>query len=89
MQAMNISLPDELKDFVNDHVGSGRHRSVSEYVCDLIREDEKREAQDKLEALLVEGIQSGQPTEMTRQDWDDIRREAFEQFEARKSLKSA
>ena len=89
MQTMNISLPDQLKDFVEDQVGSGRYSSVSEYVRDLIRDDEKRKAQDKLEALLIEGIQSGQPTEMTRQDWDEIRREAVKQFEARKSRKTA
>jgi hypothetical protein len=35
----------------------------------------------------MEGIQSGGPTGMTRQDWDDIRREALKQFEGRKSRK--
>ena len=60
----------------------------SEYVRDLIRADEKRKAQENLEALLVDGVQSGQPTELTRQDWEDIRREGYTQFEARKSLKS-
>ncbi len=89
MQTMNISLPDQLKDFVDHQVGSGRYSSVSEYVRDLIRDDEKRKAQDKLEALLVEGIQSGEPTEMTREDWADIRRQAVKQFEARKSRNSA
>jgi antitoxin ParD1/3/4 len=89
MQSMNISLPDQLKDFVGDQVGSGRYSSVSEYVRKLIRDDEKRKAQQKLEALLMEGIQSGSPTEMTRQDWDDIRREATKQFEKRKSRKTA
>jgi antitoxin ParD1/3/4 len=89
MQTMNISLPDQLKEFVDHQVGSGRYSTVSEYIRDLIREDEKRAAQEKLEALLVEGIQSSQPTEMTRQDWEDIRREALKQFESRKSRKTA
>lgn len=89
MQTMNISLPDQLKEFVDDQVGSGRYSSVSEYVRDLIRDDEKRKAQEKLEALLIEGIQSGEATEMTRQDWSDLRAEALKQFEARKSKKSA
>ena len=89
MQTMNISLPDQLKDFVDAQVGSGRYSSVSEYVRDLIRDDEKRKAQDRLEALLMEGIQSGEATEMTRQDWSDIRAEALRQLEARKVLKSA
>ena len=90
MQTMNISLPDQLKEFVDHQVGSGRYSTVSEYVRDLIREDEKRAAQEKLEALLVEGIQSSsQPTEMTRQDWEDIRSEALKLFESRKSRKMA
>ncbi|MBI4902810.1 MAG: type II toxin-antitoxin system ParD family antitoxin [Acidobacteria bacterium] len=89
MQTMNISLPDQLKEFVESQVGSGRYSSVSEYVRDLIRDDEKRKVQEKLEALLVEGIQSGEATEMTRQDWSDIRSEALKRFEARKAGKSA
>lgn len=89
MQTMNISLPDRLKEFVDVQVGSGRYSSVSEYVRDLIRQDEDSKAREKLEALLLEGIQSGEPTEMTRQDWNDIRAEALKRFEARKSRKSA
>jgi antitoxin ParD1/3/4 len=89
MQTMNISLPDQLKEFVDGQIGSGRYSSVSEYVRDLIRDDEKRKAQERIEALLLEGIQDGGPTDMTRQDWDDVRREALEQFETRKSRKTA
>ena len=89
MQTMNISLPDQLKEFVEGQVGSGRYSSVSEYVRDLIRDDESRKAREKLEALLVEGIQSGEASEMTRQDWSDIRTEAVKQYEARKARKSA
>jgi antitoxin ParD1/3/4 len=89
MQTMNISLPEQLKEFVDLQVGSGRYSSVSEYVRDLIRDDEKRKAQEKLEALLLEGIQSSGPTEMTRQDWDDIRREASKQFEGQRTRKKA
>ncbi|MFN0105540.1 MAG: type II toxin-antitoxin system ParD family antitoxin [Bryobacteraceae bacterium] len=86
---MNISLPDQLKEFVDGQVGPGRYSSVSEYVRDLIRYDEKRKAQEKLEAMLMEGIESGEPTEMRPQDWEDIRREAVKQFEARRSRKTA
>jgi len=86
MQTMNISLPDQLKDFVEEQVGSGRYSSASEYVRELIREDEKRKAHDRLEALLLEGLQSG-VSEMTATDWSDIRREALMQFEERQSRK--
>ena len=84
---MNISLPDQLKEFVEHQVGSGRYSTVSEYVRDLIRDAEKRASQEKLEALLLEGIQSGQPSEMTRQDWEDIRGAALRKFVSRKKSK--
>ncbi len=89
MQTMNISLPDQLKDFVDGQLGSGRYSSVSEYIRELIREDEKRKAQDRLEALLLEGVQSGEDMEMTRQFWSEIRAEALRQLEAHKARKSA
>lgn len=84
MQTMNISLPDPLREFVEGQVSSGRYSSTSEYVRELIREDEKRKTQAKLEALLMEGIQSGESTEMTAQDWEDIRREALARIASRK-----
>jgi hypothetical protein len=37
----------------------------------------------------MDGIQSSAPAEMRREDWDEIRREAFKQFESRKSRKTA
>ncbi|MSV34294.1 MAG: type II toxin-antitoxin system ParD family antitoxin [Bryobacterales bacterium] len=89
MQTMNISLPDQLKEFVDNQVGSGGYSSVSEYVRDLIRGDEKRKAQHKLEAMLMEGVRSGAATPMTRRDWADIRKAALKQFEARKARKKA
>ena len=87
MQTMNISLPDQLKEFVDGQIGAGQYSSVSEYVRDLIVADEKSKAQERLESLLMEGIHSGEPTEMTRQDWVDIREEAFNQFETGNSRK--
>jgi len=34
----------------------------------IIREDEKRKAEERLEALLLEGLQ-GEESELTRDDW--------------------
>ncbi len=36
-------------------------------------EDERHEAQEKLDALLQEGLESGPSTILTPQDWIDIR----------------
>ena len=53
MQTMNISLPDPLKEFVDHQIAGGRYSSVSEYIRELIRDDEKRKAEQRLEALLA------------------------------------
>ena len=89
MQTMNVSLPDQLKEFVDKQVISRHYSSVSEYVRDLIREDERCEAQKTLEALLLEGVRSSQPSKMTRRNWNDIRRQALKQLEGQKARKTA
>jgi len=76
MQSMNISLPEPLKDFVDGQIASGRYSSASEYVRELIREDEKRKAEERLEKLLLEGL-SGDETKLTRKDFALIREEAL------------
>jgi len=78
MQTMNISLPDPLKAFVDRQIVEGRYSTVSEYIRDPIRDDEER-----LEALLLEGLE-GEESELTRQDFDDIRKEAIGQMKRRK-----
>jgi antitoxin ParD1/3/4 len=83
VQTMNISLPDPLKEFVDHQIAEGRYSSVSEYIRDLIRDDEKRKAEDRLEALLLEGLE-GEESELTRQDFDDIRKEALAQLKRHK-----
>ncbi len=52
---MNISLPEELKAFVDEQVGSRGYTSSSEYVRELIRRERDRE---KLRGLLLEGAAS-------------------------------
>lgn len=84
MQSMNISLPDPLKQFVDGQLATGRYSSASEYVRELIRADEKRKAEEQLEALLLEGLQ-GAETELTATEWSDIRKEALARVAARKA----
>ena len=83
MQSMNISLPDPLKQFVDGQIAQGRYSSVSEYVRELIRADEKRKAEEKLETLLLEGLQ-GEEVPLTKSDWQAIKKEALAQVKARK-----
>lgn len=83
MQTMNISLPDPLKEFVDQQIAHGHYSSTSEYVRELIREDEKRKAQLRLENMLLEGVNSP-AKERTKKDWDDLKNQVRERLSKRK-----
>ena len=87
MQSMNISLPEPLKQFVDEQIAAGKYSSVSEYVRELIRDDEKRKAEDRLEALLLEGLESDE-SPLTSDDWASIRKDALARVGARKKKRS-
>jgi len=52
---MNISLPDSLKDFVDQQVNERGYGTSSEYVRELIRKDQDRL---RLRGLLLAGVAS-------------------------------
>ena len=56
MTTMNVSLPDELKVFVDERVTHDGYGSTSEYVRDLIRRDRER---GELRTLVLQGANSG------------------------------
>ncbi len=57
MVTLNVSLPDQMNDWLEERVKDGRYATVSDYVRELIRRDQaQREA---LVRALIEGEQSG------------------------------
>lgn len=73
MQTINISLPDPMKQYIDDLVSSGRYHSASEYVAQLIRDDEKLKTQEHLEALLIDGLNSGEAVSADAAFWQERR----------------
>ena len=55
MTSLNISLPQALKEYLENQVRDGSYSTSSEYIRALLREDQKRRTQGKLEAALLEG----------------------------------
>lgn len=70
MTSMNISLPETLRKFVEEQVSKGGYGTASEYLRELIREAKKRKAEERLEELLLEGLDSGEPIEVTGKYWE-------------------
>ena len=55
MTTMNVSLPNALRDFVDQQVGTAGYSTSSEYVRDLIRRDQQRL---HLRSLMLGGAQT-------------------------------
>jgi antitoxin ParD1/3/4 len=77
MGRMNISLPEAMQQFVEEQVQRGGYASASDYVQALIQEAQVRAARHDLDAKLLEGLDSGPATPMTRDDWDDLKRRVW------------
>ena len=71
MSTMNISLPENMKRFVDDQVSERGYSTSSEYVRELIRKDQDRE---QLRGLLLEGATSA-PTVPADADYFESLRE--------------
>ena len=80
---MNVSLPEELKEFAEAQTKRG-YSTPSEYVRELIREDQKRKAKEKLDQLLLDGLSSGDPIPVDAKFWTDLKKEALAKLESRK-----
>lgn len=52
MSTMNISLPNSLRTFVDEQVGQGGYGSPSEYLCELIRQDQECKKRQQLRGML-------------------------------------
>lgn len=58
MATLNISLPEQLRLWINEQVSAGRYSSASDYLRDLIRTDQRQQQehwlwlQDHLRPLL-------------------------------------
>jgi antitoxin ParD1/3/4 len=69
MATMNVSLPDPMKDWVEQQVRTGQYSNASDYVRDLIRRDQ--EYLDKRE-ILVKALLVGEQSGKSKDSLDDV-----------------
>lgn len=77
MQTMNLSLPEPMKQYVEEQVNAGGY-------SELLRADQKRRAKDRLENTLLESLQSGDAVEITPQMWEELRQNLRARAKSRK-----
>ena len=73
---MTISLPEDLKQFAIKRSRTAHFGTPSDYIRGLIREDLKRQEEERLEIELMKGLKSGKGIPMTKAAWQRMRAEA-------------
>lgn len=83
MATMNVSLPEQMKDWVEAQSKDGTFSNASDYVRHLIRQDRERQrAIAQLQAEIDKGINSGPATPF---DIDDFKKRARERLESKRT----
>lgn len=86
MSNLNISLPDSMRTFVEEKISRDGYGTISEYVRELIRTDERAE-QDRFERLIAQAYASGDPVPHTKADIEKARAETHRRIAARAKSK--
>jgi len=81
MATMNISLPDQMKAWVEEQTKDGRYANSSDVVRDLIRREQIRAEKIAHWQRLVDEARAGGISDLTM---DDIRNRAREHIAARR-----
>ena len=87
MTTLTISLPDSLREFIESEVRTKGYGNVSEYVRTLVREARERDADERLESLLLEGLQSGKGIPVSSEFWNELRKDAATILARRKTTR--
>jgi antitoxin ParD1/3/4 len=80
---INISIPENLKAEVDEIVATEGYGNTSEFFRDLVRTYLRRKRQEKLEELLLEGINSGDAGPLTREDFEAIKERGLKRLKDR------
>jgi antitoxin ParD1/3/4 len=84
MTTLTISLPDSLKEFIELEVQTKGYGNVSEYVRGLLRDAQAKEADARLEALLIEGLTAGEDIPLSPEFWSELKQDAAKILTRRK-----
>ncbi len=59
MATMNVSLPQQMKNWIDEQVSTGRYANASDYVRDLIRRNQEQERLAILQSVVDSALASG------------------------------
>jgi antitoxin ParD1/3/4 len=84
LTTINVSLPLPMRSYLESRVKLDGYGSVSDLIRSLIREDQKRQAQESLEKRLLSVLDQGEATPLTSEDWSEIKNAVKARLSSRK-----
>jgi antitoxin ParD1/3/4 len=79
MTQFTIALPDMAQDFIDEQLANGYYATVDEVVIALIVAEKKRQAKQKLNGMIREGLNSGNPIAVTPEWWEKQRSQLLQE----------
>ena len=70
---LSLAIPETLTEYIDERVAAGGNGNRSEYIRELVRQDQREQARTRLRALIEEGLASGPSAPMTKADWTELR----------------
>jgi antitoxin ParD1/3/4 len=86
--ALNISLPEATRNWVEDQVRKHGYGTVSEYIRHLLRDEQKRQLREEVDHNLLNALDSGDASPLTRKDWQDIERQGLKRARTKKTRRA-
>lgn len=74
MTTLALSLDEDLAEFIQEQAAAKGLASPEEYMRALLLEERDRREMDRLEDLMIEGQDSGDPIEITPEYWAEKKR---------------
>lgn len=73
MSALTIEVSELMREWIDSRVLSREFKTPDEYLLRLLEEDRKRCAEERLEQLLLDGLDSGPPVEVNQAFWQALK----------------
>ena len=84
MQTISINLPDALGDFVYQQSAES---GIDGYFERILRDQQREQARDRLEAELIKGIESGFGEPITPEYWEKKREKLQQHLDRKKGVR--
>lgn len=69
---MSFALPESMREYIDIRVSTGNDGNTSEYIRDLVRQDQEEQAKKRLRGLIEAGLLSGPGRPRTKADEKEL-----------------